>query len=59
MMNIIVYYDSKIESDDRHETETEFHGEIHYKNKIFTILGEKDEFEYKYLIHENGKKHMK
>lgn len=83
--DIIVYYDSKIESDDRHETETEFHGEIHYKNKIFTILGEKeeenldsefeltifidkynyvkieqeiekDEFEYKYLIHENGEK---
>lgn len=41
--NIFVYYDSRLEYDGRNETETEFRGEIHYKNQIFDIVGEREE----------------
>lgn len=41
--DIVIYYDSKIENDEKHETETEIHGEVHYQNKTFKILGEKEE----------------
>lgn len=40
---ITIYYDGKLENDDRKETETEFHGEIHYSNNTFYIKGEKEE----------------
>lgn len=39
--DIVIYYDSKIENDEKHETE--IHGEVHYQNKTFKILGEKEE----------------
>lgn len=40
---IRIYYDSRIEKEGKNETETEFHGEIHLNQQIFTILGEKEE----------------
>lgn len=41
--NIYIYYNSRLERDDKHEIETEFKGEIHYKNQIFNIIGEREE----------------
>lgn len=40
---ITIYYDGKLENDDKKETETEFHGEIQYLNNTFYIKGEKEE----------------
>lgn len=58
--NVIIYYDSKIQKDGKHEIETEFHGEIHYKNKVYNIIGEKEtenndeEFEITIFINESS-----
>ena len=58
--NIKIYYDSRMEKEGKNETETEFHGEIHFKQNVYSILGDKEvensdeEFEITIYIDRNN-----